>query len=142
MPSFFTSGKTAALIGAESWMQLHHRAGLQFAVFVRCLVLGERLAQEGKHATVGPGGRLDHVRHEFFVGDFVAVGQIFAAAAIFRFAVGHPFPLPSGWLIGSSLPSMWLRKSKSPRWAIPSSSPNSPAGKNGNAYSMSAVPTL
>ena len=50
-------------------------------------------AQERERATIGTGRRLDHVRHEAFVGEIIAIAQILAAAALFRFAIGTEFHL-------------------------------------------------
>ena len=62
MPSFLTSGNTAALIGASRGCNSQHDALLRLAVFVGHLVLVVGLAQEGQRGPVGPGRRLDHVR--------------------------------------------------------------------------------
>ena len=122
-------------------MELHHDARLHLALVVRRLVFVVRLAQERQRAAVGAGRRLDDVRHEPLVGDcrreYV---RSLPLPLCLRLAVGAQFDFELAFAFLTSLPSMWLRRSKSPRWAMPSSSPNSPAGRNGNAYSMSAVP--
>ena len=57
MPSFLTSGNTAALIGARRGWSFKTRARL-----AADLVLAVRVAEERERAAVGAGGRLDHVR--------------------------------------------------------------------------------
>ena len=87
MPSFFTSGNTAAFTGAIRGWNFITRAGLHVALVVGGLVLVVRLAEEGQRRPVGPGRRLDHVRREPLAGDVVAVGQVAAAAFVLRLAV-------------------------------------------------------
>jgi len=77
-----------------------------------------------------PGRRLDHVRNESLLRLVVEVAEVPAAGPIARFPSASVSTTSwSPWR--TSLPSMWLRRSKSPRWATPSSSPNSPGGRNG-----------
>ena len=45
-------------------VELHHHAGLHFALVVRCLVLVVGLAEERQRRPIGAGRRFDHVRHE------------------------------------------------------------------------------
>ena len=78
---------------------------------------------------IGAGRRLDHVRDEALARLVVEVAQVLAAAAVPRLAVGVLLDDQLVRPACTSLPSMWLRRSKSPRWAMPSSSPNSPGGE-------------
>ena len=63
MPSFFTSGNTAALIGAiRGWNFITTRSCI-LPFSSGSLVFGVGLAEEGQRGPIGAGRRLDHVRH-------------------------------------------------------------------------------
>ena len=88
MPSFFTSGNTAALTGASRGCSRRNTRsrGLPFSSGTLSSLI--RLAQEGQRRPIGAGRRLDHVRHEALAGDVVEVRQVLAAAAVARLAFG------------------------------------------------------
>ena len=88
MPSFLTSGKTAALIGASRGWSFSNTRFVRLAVLVGRLVLVVGLAEERQRGPIGAGRGLDHVRDEPLLGQVVEVGQVLAAAAVARLAVG------------------------------------------------------
>ena len=63
-------------------MELQEHPLGRLAVFVGHLVLAVGLAEEGQRGPVGPGRRLDDVRHVALLGQVVEVGQVLAAAAV------------------------------------------------------------
>ena len=129
MPSFLTSGKTAALIGASRGWSFSNSRLVALPFSSGRFVFLIRLAEKGQRRPIGPGRGLDHVRDEPLPGLVVEVGQVLAAAAMPRLAFGVEFDDQFDRPARTSLPSMWLRRSKSPRWATPSNSPNSPGGE-------------
>ena len=68
-------------------MKPHDGARLGLALFVGDLLLVEGVADESQHGPIGAGGGLDDMRHKALLGLLVVVGQILAAAGVFRLAV-------------------------------------------------------
>ena len=68
-------------------MKPHDGARLGLALLIGDLLLVEGVANKSQHGPVRTGGRLDDVRHKALLGLLVVVGQILAAAGVFRLAV-------------------------------------------------------
>ncbi len=88
---FFHQGEDGRLDRSQPRMELQEYPLGRLAVLVGCFVLVVSLAEKCQRRPIRARRRLNHVRHETFLGQIIEVAQIASAALVTRLAFGVRF---------------------------------------------------